>query len=435
MAQHLIPSNATIRAVKAGDPRKRLNDGAGLYLLLFVKGGSHAWRFDYSFAGKRKTLSLGTYPLTGLSLARKQADDARQLVRDGIDPSEDRQAKRAEAATQRELAALAEAGIAAPGSFEAVAREWFAKNEPTWAASHSEKIIRRLERDVFPWIGARPVGDIKPTDILTLLKRVEERGALETTHRIQQNCSQVFRYAVATGVAQSDPSRDLRGALPAWRPEHYPTITDPREVGQLLREIDGHKGGLITKVAMKLTPLLFVRPGELRRAEWSEIDLDAAEWRIPAAKMKGRVMHIVPLAKQAVALLKELRPLTGGRTFVFPGNRTNGEPMSENTVNAALRRLGYDRTMLTAHGFRGMASTMLHECGWPSDVIERQLSHAERNSVKAAYNHAEHLPKRREMMQSWADYLDSLRAQKRTQATGARTPAGASQVEPIVAAG
>lgn len=285
-----------------------------------------------------------------------------------------------------------------------------AKNAPTWAESHSEKIIRRLERDVFPWIGARQVSEIQPTDLLALLKRVEQRGALETTHRVQQNCGQVFRYAVATGRASSDPSRDLRGALPAWRPEHYPTITDPREVGQLLRDIDSHKGGLITKVALQLTPLLFVRPGELRQAEWSEIDLDAGEWRIPAAKMKGRVMHIVPLARQAVALFKEVQPLTGARKWVFPGNRTNGEPMSENTVNAALRRLGYDRTMLTAHGFRGMASTMLHERGWPSDVIERQLSHAERNAVKAAYNHAEHLPKRREMMQAWADYLDKLRA-------------------------
>jgi integrase len=424
MPQHLIPSNATIKAIKPGDARKRLSDGAGLYLLLFVKGGSHGWRLDYSFNGRRKTLSLGTYPLTGLADARKRADDARKLVRQGVDPSEERQAKRVEAATQRELAALAEAGIAPPGSFEAVAREWFAKNAPTWAESHSDKIIRRLERDVFPWIGARQVREIQPADLLALLRRVEQRGALETTHRVQQNCGQVFRYAVATGRASSDPSRDLRGALPAWRPEHYPTITDPREVGQLLRDIDSHKGGLITKVALQLTPMLFVRPGELRRAEWSEIDLEASEWRIPAAKMKGRIMHIVPLARQAVALFKELQALTGAGKWVFPGNRTNGEPMSENTVNAALRRLGYDRTMLTAHGFRGMASTMLHERGWPSDVIERQLSHAERNAVKAAYNHAEHLPKRREMMQAWADYLDGLRAQKLNGGADRKSDAG-----------
>lgn len=411
MAQHLIPSDASIKAIKPGDPRQRLGDGAGLYLLLFVKGGSHGWRFDYSLKGKRKTLSFGTYPATGLALARKQAADARRKVREGIDPSSERQAKRAAVATQRMLAELAEAGIAPPGSFEAVAREWFAKNEATWAPSHSDKIIRRLERDVFPWIGNRPVQEISPADILSLIKRVEARGALETTHRVQQNCGQVFRYAVATGLLKSDPSRDLRGALPAWRPVHYPTITEPREVGQLLRDIDDHKGTLVTRVAMKLTPLLFVRPGELRQAEWSEIDLDEAIWRIPAAKMKRRIMHIVPLSTQAVALLKDLQPLTGRRNWVFPGTRTNGEPMSENTVNAALRRLGYDRTMLTAHGFRGMASTMLHEQGWSSDVIERQLSHAERNEVKAAYNHAEYLPQRRKMMQEWADYLDRLRVQ------------------------
>lgn len=410
MAQHLIPSAATINAIRPGDDRQRLSDGAGLYLLLFVKGGSHGWRFDYSFEGRRKTLSLGTYPATGLALARKQAAEARKLVREGVDPSAARQEKKAEITKQRAIAEMLEAGVALPGSFEAVAREWFAKNEATWAASHSDKIIRRLERDVFPWIGSRPISSIKPTELLELLKRVEERGAIETTHRVQQNCSQVFRYAVATGLAESDPSRDLRGALPAWRPEHYPTITDPREVGQLLRDIDSHKGGLITRCAMKLTPLLFVRPGELRQAEWAEVNLDASEWRIPAAKMKGRTMHIVPLSRQAHALFKELHPLTGNGRWVFPGNRTNGEPMSENTVNAALRRLGYDRTTLTAHGFRGMASTMLHERGWPSDVIERQLSHAERNAVKAAYNHAEHLPRRREMMQAWADYLDTLRA-------------------------
>jgi len=242
-----------------------------------------------------------------------------------------------------------------------------------------------------------------------VLKRVEARGAIETTHRVQQNCSQVLRYAVAIGLLESDPSRDLRGALPPWRPEHYPTLTDPRRVGQLLRDIDAYEGGFITRCAMKLSPLLFVRPGELRHAEWGEINLDASEWRIPAHKMKGRVMHIVPLATQALAVLRELKPLTGPNGWVFPGNRTNGEPMSENTVNAALRRLGYDRTSMTGHGFRGMASTMLHEIGWPSDVVERQLSHAERNSVKAAYNHAEHLPERRRMMQAWADHLDQLR--------------------------
>ncbi len=409
MAHHLIPSNATIKSIKSGDTRNRLSDGAGLYLRLFVNGGSHGWRFDYSINGRRNTLSLGTYPHTSLSLARKKADDARKQVSAGTDPSDARKEVRSELALHRAVTERAAAGLPPVDSFEAVAREWHTKNVPTWAPSHSSKIIRRLEQDVFPWIGAKPVGAIRPTELLTLLKRVEDRGAIETTHRVQQNCGQVFRYAVATGRAESDPSRDLRGALTPWKPEHYPTLTDSRDVGRLLRDIEAYEGGFITKCAMRLSPMLFVRPGELRRAEWNEINLDEGEWRIPAAKMKGRVMHIVPLAKQAVRILSELQPLTGSSAWVFPGVRTNGEPMSENTVNAALRRLGYARSTITAHGFRGMASTLLHECGWPSDVIERQLSHAERNAVKAAYNHAEHLPARRKMMQAWADHLDALR--------------------------
>lgn len=409
MALHLISSAATLKAIKPGDPRRRLSDGGGLYLLLFVKGGSHGWRLDYGFEGKRKTLSLGTYPTVGLGAARQKAADARQLLTTGVDPSQARQQKKQSFVKQRQIEQLVEAGLPVPESFEAVAREWFSKHAPTWAASHSDKIIRRLERDVFPWIGSRPIASIVPKDLLELLRRVEGRGAIETTHRVQQNCGQVFRYAVATGLIPSDPSRDLRGALPPWRPEHYPTLTDPRQVGVLLRDMDAYEGGFLTRCALQLSPLLFVRPGELRRAEWSEINLDAAEWRIPAAKMKGRVMHVVPLAKQALAVLRELAPLTGPNGWVFPGNRTNGEPMSENTVNAALRRLGYSRAVMTAHGFRGMASTMLHELGWPSDVVERQLSHAERNTVKAAYNHAEHLPERRRMMQAWADHLDKLR--------------------------
>lgn len=416
MAHHLIASNTTIKSIKPGDARRRLSDGAGLYLLLFVKGGSHGWRLDYSIRGRRKTLSLGTYPSTGLSLARQKAEEARKVVSAGVDPSDVRKEVRDTAAVERDTEQRVAAGLPVAGSFEEVAREWHAKFAPTWAESHASKIIRRLEMDVFPWIGARPVGSLKPMDLLALLKRVEERGAIETTHRIQQNCGQVFRYAVATGRADSDPSRDLRGALTPWKPEHYATLIDARDIGRLLRDIDGYDGGLLTRCALKLSPLLFVRPGELRRAEWAEITLEAAEWRIPAAKMKGRVMHIVPLARQAVEVFKELQPLTGKGRWVFPGVRTNGEPMSENTVNAALRRLGYQKADITAHGFRGMASTLLHEAGWPSDVIERQLSHAERNAVKAAYNHAEHLPARRTMMQAWADQLDKLRG------TGAVVP-------------
>jgi len=409
MPKHLISSDASIKAIKQGDARQRVNDGAGLYLRLFVNGGSHGWRFDYSLNGRRNTLSLGTYPVTSLAFARRQADEARRKVREGIDPALERKEVRAEVTRTRAAHRLAKAGLPPVDSFEQVAREWFEKHSPNWAPSHSEKIIRRLERDVFPWLGAITIGSIAPKDVLAVLRRVEERGALETTHRVQQNCGQVFRYAVATGRADIDPSRDLRGALAPWKPEHYPTITEPRKVGQLLRDIDGCEAGFITRCAMQLAPLVFVRPGELRRAEWTEINLDAAEWRIPKEKMKARALHIVPLSKQAIAILQELKALTGGGRWVFPGVRTNGQPMSENTINAALRRLGYNRATLTAHGFRGMASTMLHERGWSSDVIERQLAHAERDAVKAAYNRAEHLIERRQMMQSWAEYLNGLK--------------------------
>jgi hypothetical protein len=263
MAQHLIPSAATLKAIKPGDMRRRLSDGAGLYLLLFVKGGSHGWRLDYSFQGRRKTLSLGTYPAISLGAARQKAQEARQLVGAGVDPSQSRQAEKRTSAKQRQEELLVEAGLPVPGSFEFVAREWFNRHQPAWAPSHAEKIIRRLERDVFPWLGSRPIHSIKPPELLQILKRVEARGAIETTHRVQQNCGQVFRYGVAIGLLESDPTRDLRGALPPWRPEHYPTLTDPRRVGMLLRDIDAYEGGFITRCAMQLSPLLFVRPGEL----------------------------------------------------------------------------------------------------------------------------------------------------------------------------
>ena len=307
MAIHLIASNATIKAIRRGDPRSRLNDGAGLYLLLFVKGGSHSWRFDYTFDGRRKTISFGTYPATTLALARAKAEEARQQVREGLDPSGLKKAAKKARDVRREAERRIDEGLPPEGSFEAVAREWYEKQAPGWALSHAEKILRRFERDVFPWIGARPVGELTPADLLGVLRRIEARGAIETTHRVQQICSQVFRYAVATGRAVSDPSRDLRGALTPWRSEHYATLTEPRAVGQLLRDIEAHEGNFATKCAMQLAPMLFVRPGELRRAEWSEIDLDQAEWRIPAFKMKGRVMHIVPLSRQAVEVLRELR--------------------------------------------------------------------------------------------------------------------------------
>ena len=387
----------SIKNARAVDKPLKLFDGGGLYLLV-NPNGSRWWRFKYRYLGKEKLLSFGTYPDISLKDARDRRDEARKQLAADIDPGEHRKAMKTTLAVRGE------------NSFEIVAREWFAKYSPNWAASHSDKIIRRLERDIFPWLGGRPIAEITAPDLLATLRRIESRGAIETAHRAQQNCSQVFRYAVATGRAERDSTADLRGALTPVKERHHASITDPKRVGELMRAIDGYRGSFITKCALRLAPLVFVRPGELRKAEWVEFDLDGAEWRIPAARMKAREQHIVPLAKQAVAMLQDLHALTGDKQHVFPGVRTNGRAMSENTVNAALRRLGYAKDEMTGHGFRSMASTLLNEQGWHRDAIERQLAHAERNNVRAAYNFAEHLPERRKMMLAWADYLDSLKA-------------------------
>jgi integrase len=388
--------DSAIRALKPGMRAEKHFDGGGLFLLL-NPNGSRYWRLKYRIGGKEKLLSLGVYPDVGLKLARERRDDARKLIAAGVDPSAKRQADK----------------IASEDTFEAIAREWFAKFKPNWVAGHSDKIIGRLERDVFPFIGSNPIASIRPADVLSCLRKIEKRGALETAHRAKQNVGQVFRYAVATGRTERDPSADLRGALAPVRGKHHASITDPVRVGELLRAIDDYQGTPIAQVALKLAPLVFVRPVELRSAEWSEIDLDAGEWQIPATKMKMRQKHIVPLSSQAVAALRELHPLTGaakGARFVFPSMRTGDRQMSENTVLAALRRLGYSKDEMTGHGFRSMASTLLNEQGWNRDAIERQLAHTERDNVRAAYNYAEHLPERRKMMQAWADYLDCLKS-------------------------
>ncbi len=388
-------TDTAARSAKPGDKPFKLADEKGLFLLVHPNGSKY-WRLKYRFAGKEKVLALGVYPEVRLAEARERRDQARKNLANGIDPS-----------TAKRLSKQA-VTLAHENSFEAVAREWFAKYSPGWAASHGDKIIRRFERDVFPWIGSRPIGEINAPELLTVLRRIEIRGALETAHRAHQNCGQVFRYAVATGRAERDPSHDLRGALPPTKERHHPSITDPKAIGALLRAIEGYQGAFVTKCALRLAPLLFVRPGELRKAEWCEIDLDKAEWRIPAEKMKMRAVHIVPLSAQAVATLRELHPLTGSGKHVFPGARNRNRPMSENTVNAALRRLGYSKDDMTGHGFRSMASTILNEQGWNRDAIERQLAHGERDSIRAAYNYAEHLPERREMMQHWSNYLGAL---------------------------
>ena len=372
-------TDTLIRTAKTKDKAYKLPREDGLFVLV-NPNGSKWWRLSYTFAGKEKLLSVGTYPEVTLKQARERRDAARRLLGEGIDPSEHRRAAKA---------ANEEAG---GNTFKAVALEWLLKFAPSWSEGHGNRIKRRLEVDVFPWIGARPASEITAPQLLAVVRRIESRGALETAHRALHNAGQIFRYAVATGRAERDPSGDLRGALPPVKEKHHASLTDPNAISELLRAIDGYKGSFVTACALKLAPLTFVRPGELRHAEWTEIDLDAAEWRIPAGKMKARVQHIVPLSEQAASALKDLQPLTGKGRYVFPGVRSSQRPMSENTVLAALRRMGFEKDQMTGHGFRSLASTRLNEMGWNRDAIERQLAHGERDAVRAAYNYAEHLP-------------------------------------------
>jgi integrase len=387
-----------IESVKPSLKRQRLFDGRGLYLEIAPSGGRW-WRFKYRFERKEKRISLGVYPAVGIKDARERCDEARKQLAAGIDPGAKRKAESAVLLENTE------------NTFKAVAEEWIRLNSSKWSAGNGYKITRLFERDIFPWIGSRAVKGISAPELLTVCRRIEGRNAHETTHRALQNCGRVFRYAIATGRADRDASRDLIGALAPVVSRHHASITDRHEVGKLLNAIEGYSGSFVTSSALRLAPLVFVRPGELRKAEWSEMDLDKAEWRIPAAKMKMKVLHVVPLSKQAVTVLRELQPLTRKpkHSFVFPSERTWTRPMSNNTVNAALRSLGYAHSEMTGHGFRSMASTMLNERGWNRDAIERQLAPAERDSVRAAYNYAEHLPERRKMMQAWADYLDNLK--------------------------
>jgi integrase len=390
-------TDTAIRNAKPGVKPYKLADEKGLFLLVTPTGGKW-WRLKYRMGGKEKLLSLGTYPEVSLREARDKRDDARKQIAQGIDPSELRKAAKASASAELE-------------TFEVIAREWHRRYSAKWTANHAVRILARLEKLVFPWIGSRPIAVLKSVDLLQVLRRIESKGTIETCHKTKQNCGQIFRYAVATGRCERDPTGDLRGALTPVTSNHHAAIIDPKQVGTLLRAIDGFQGSFIVRCALQLNPLVFTRPGELRHAEWTEISLDDAEWRIPAAKMKMRDPHTVPLSTQAVAILKEIQPLTGRGRYVFPSARTpdGSRPMSENAILAALRRMGYDKDEMTGHGFRSTASTILHELGFHTDIIERQLAHAERNGVKAAYNHAQYLQERRKMMQVWADYLDGLK--------------------------
>jgi len=381
---------AAIKSAKAG----KLFDGGGLFLDVRDNGARY-WRMKYRHGGKERLLSFGVFPEVSLAEARARRDEARTAIRDGGDP----------AATKRARKAAAKLGNAE--SFSAIGVEWLAKQKPSLAAVTYAKAEWML--GLVPSLHPLPIAQITAQEVLAALQRIEADGRHETAHRVKQRLGQVFRYAVATGRAQRDPTADLRGALSPVVSRSHAAVTDPAAVGELLRALHGYSGQPATAAALKLAPLLFVRPGNLRAMEWAELDLDAAEWRIPAVKMKMREAHVVPLPLQALEVLRELQPLTGRGRYCFPSLRTADRPMSENTVNTALRRLGFDNDTMTGHGFRAMASTRLNELGWQPDVIERQLAHAERNKVRAAYNRAQYMAERQKMMQAWADYLDSLR--------------------------
>lgn len=407
MPKRITPlSDTKVRNAKPQAKEIKLFDGGGLFLLVTPAGGK-LWRFKYRSGGKEKQLTFGTYPEISLVQARERREDARKLVANGVDPGEVKKAQKSARVAVTE------------NSFEVVAREWHRKFSSTWADSHADTTIKRLERDVFPWIGAQTVGEIEAQEVLKVLQRVESRGALETAHRIKTICGQVFRYAIATGRAKRDVAADLKGALPPATVSHHAAVgvdtpdgtPDPKEVAELLRAIDGYQGGFVVKCALRIAPLVFLRPGELRQAEWSEIDFDAAQWNIPADRMKMKQPHIVPLSRQALDILQELQPLTGSSRYIFPSGRSFHRCMSNNAINAALRRMGYDKEEMTGHGFRAIARTLLDEVLQVRvDFIEHQLAHAVKDPNGRAYNRTAHLAERRKMMQIWAEYLEGLKA-------------------------
>ena len=397
MPKRITPlSEVKVRNAKPQGSAFKLFDGGGLFLFVTPSGGK-LWHFKYRFDNKEKKLAFGTYPEISLTDARQRRDEARRQVAHGIDPGAVRKAQKQAETSETE-------------TFEVIAREWHTKFTPTWTPGYAITIMGRLERDCFPWIGTRPITQIKASELLTVLRRIESRGALESAHRIKTIAGQVFRYAVATGRAERDPSGDLKGALPQPEEKHFAAITDPKEVAPLLRALDGYSGHFVVKCALRLAPLFFVRPGELRHAEWAEIDLDEAVWTIPAHKMKTKQSHIVPLSNQAIAILAELKELTGSSKYVFPSGRSFSRPMSNNAILAALRRMGFEKTEMTGHGFRAMARTILDEVlQQRPELIEHQLAHSVRDPLGRAYNRTAHLPERRKMMQLWADYLDGLK--------------------------
>ncbi|WP_186190721.1 tyrosine-type recombinase/integrase [Burkholderia gladioli] len=369
----------------------KLFDGGGLFLELRASGAKK-WRLKYRFNGKENLLTFGDYPLVSLAEARAKRDEAKRTLAAGLDP-----------AMQRDMSRHAQI-VAAQNTFETVAREWHEMQCGTWSVDHARRVMDRLEKDVFPHLGRRPISEISAPELLAVIRRIESRGALETSRKTHQTCGQVFRYAIAVGKAERDPSPDLRGALKTRAVKNMARVSEG-ELPELLAAIEGYDGDRRTKLALRLLSLTFVRTVELRFAEWSEFDLERAEWRIPAPRMKMRQPHIVPLSRQALAVIQAIRDTTTNKRWLLPSPRNPEQPISENTILYALYRMGFHGRM-TGHGFRGLASTVLNERGFSPDWIERQLAHTEQNSIRAAYNHAQHLPERHRMMQWWADYLD-----------------------------
>jgi integrase len=408
MPKRIVPlSDIQVKNAKPQTKQVTLFDGGGLFLLVTPTGGK-LWRFKYRFGGKERLLSFGPYPDLSLADARQRREDARKLLANDVDPGAVKKAQKASRANSD------------ANSFEVVSREWHEKFKDSWSPSHAHVTITRLERDIFPWMGKRPISEIEPPEVLAVLQRIESRGAAETARRMKIVCGQVFRYAVATGRAKRDQTADLKGALKPVISRHMAALTDPKEVAPLLRAIDDYKGSFVVKCALQLAALFFVRPGELRAAQWSEIDLDTAEWNIPIERMKLPLKtkqerkgqsHLVPLSNQAIAILKELQPLTGHSRYVFPGHRSPLRAMSDNAILSALRRMGFAKDEMSGHGFRAMARTILDEVlQVRPDFIEHQLAHAVRDPNGRAYNRTAHLAERRKMMQLWADYLDGLKA-------------------------
>ena len=394
-------TDTAIRAAKPSEKQQKLFDGSGLYLLLFPSG-SKVWRFKYHFQGREKLISLGAYPAVTLKDARDKAADARKVLGSGKDPSVERRQSK----------------LKHKNTFETIAREWHAKQAPGWSTRYAANVLLRLENNVFPHIGSQPVGAIMATELLSMLQRIESRGAVSMARLIRGLCSCIFRYAVITGRAERDPAADIRGAITARPTKNRAAITDPEKAGALMLAIDTYTGAFAVRHALAFMALTFCRPVEILHAEWAEFDLSDRLWRIPEEKMKMSRDHLVPLSRQAIAVLETLRPYSGKGRYVFPALRGDAEVMRSQTLVAALRRMGFDRSETSAHGFRAMASTLLNEQGYPPDVIERQLAHAPSNQVRAAYNRAEYLPERRKMMDEWANYLDALR-ERAKQAKGA----------------